>query len=291
VKVYSDSNLPKVNFDMSIYQAQARDCAQRTEQRKLAKLLRDPHCPNIAAQFLTTSLKRDKEDEVAQPVFLPNSVRFPTTLPRAKGKAKAAPRSSPSHALDSKHEDLGVGSSGGGGGNEPGPSGTARDDEHNDAAPTPDRPADNSGSGAGGGSGGGGRGGRGGRGSGRGDRGGRGRRSPVPDPFNVRCGSDSDEDKLLRFTNEFLSAITRMGNRNGNSSCTKIREPKTYGGKDPSKLQDFLLLCELNFADRLQAFRTDEKKVTYGLSFLRAPALLWFKPALMYRSTTGYTPD
>src|SRR6266481_4327015 len=62
--------------------------------------------------------------------------------------------------------------------------------------------------------------------------------------------------------------------------ATKLREPDTFDGADPNKLQTFILQCSLHFHDRANAFASDRAKVAYALSFLMGPALGWFKPML-----------
>ncbi|KAG6326266.1 hypothetical protein ID866_12823 [Astraeus odoratus] len=50
---------------------------------------------------------------------------------------------------------------------------------------------------------------------------------------------------------------------------------------DLKKLHEFLVQCELNFCDRLQAFCSDMQKVSFALSFLKGIALTWFEPKLL----------
>jgi hypothetical protein len=62
---------------------------------------------------------------------------------------------------------------------------------------------------------------------------------------------------------------------------TRIREPDTFDGSDPKKLQSFLVQCSLNFRDRPEAFANDTAKVNYALSYLKGTALDWFEPTLL----------
>ncbi|KAG6327185.1 hypothetical protein ID866_11904 [Astraeus odoratus] len=55
----------------------------------------------------------------------------------------------------------------------------------------------------------------------------------------------------------------------------------TFNSTDPKKLHEFLIQCELNFHDRLQAFCLDSWKVSFALSFLKGIALTWFEPDLL----------
>jgi hypothetical protein len=58
---------------------------------------------------------------------------------------------------------------------------------------------------------------------------------------------------------------------------SKVREPDTFDGSDPKKLQSFLVLCQLNFLDQPRLFQSDRKKINYVLSHLRGTALQWFE--------------
>src|SRR5215475_4318025 len=62
---------------------------------------------------------------------------------------------------------------------------------------------------------------------------------------------------------------------------TMLREPDTFDGSDPQKLQPFLALLALNFRDRPSAFRTQESRVVYAISYLRGSALDWFEPDIV----------
>ena len=64
-------------------------------------------------------------------------------------------------------------------------------------------------------------------------------------------------------------------------SQVKLREPDTFDGKDPHKLREFLVSCNLIFLDRPESFRTNAKKIRYILSYLRGPALGLFEPYIL----------
>src|SRR6266481_2169763 len=61
---------------------------------------------------------------------------------------------------------------------------------------------------------------------------------------------------------------------------TKLREPDTFNGADPNKLQTFILQCSLHFCDHANAFTSNRAKVICTLFFLMGPALGCFKPML-----------
>ncbi|KAG6326018.1 hypothetical protein ID866_13071, partial [Astraeus odoratus] len=98
----------------------------------------------------------------------------------------------------------------------------------------------------------------------------------VPDP-------DAEDNPLLTLTNTItcLSNATRCRPEDSGAACTKVHEPDTFDSTDLKKLREFLVQCELNFCDRLQAFRSDARKVSFALSFLKGIALAWFEPDLL----------
>jgi hypothetical protein len=70
-------------------------------------------------------------------------------------------------------------------------------------------------------------------------------------------------------------------NRQPTDSKSKPREPETFDGSDPEKLQQFLVLLKLNFESRPRAFSDDARRVNYALSYLRGSALEWFEPDIL----------
>ena len=60
----------------------------------------------------------------------------------------------------------------------------------------------------------------------------------------------------------------------------RSKEPDTFDGSDPRKLNNFILLCNLYFRND-PSCSDDESKVTFALSYLRGTALDYFEPALM----------
>ncbi|KAG6326563.1 hypothetical protein ID866_12526 [Astraeus odoratus] len=113
---------------------------------------------------------------------------------------------------------------------------------------------------------------------------------PDPDDPDDNDGGDNDapdpdakDNPLLTLTNAItrLSNATRHRPEDSGAACTKVHEPNTFDSTDPKKLHEFLVQCELNFCDRLQAFRSDAQKVGFALSFLKGIALTWFEPDLL----------
>ena len=60
-----------------------------------------------------------------------------------------------------------------------------------------------------------------------------------------------------------------------------VCEPDQFDGSDPNKLQCFFTQLELVFKACPQTFDSDEKKVTYAISFLKGTTLQWFEPYLL----------
>jgi len=84
----------------------------------------------------------------------------------------------------------------------------------------------------------------------------------------------------LAITVNRLSRSSRRTN-NSSSSCAKVREPDTFDGTDPKKLQTFLVQCELCFQDCAKAFCQDRARVTFAQSYLKGMTLEWFEPDLL----------
>jgi len=60
----------------------------------------------------------------------------------------------------------------------------------------------------------------------------------------------------------------------------KAKEPDTFDGSEPRKLNNFILLCNLYFRTN-PAYSADETKVTFALSYLRGTALEYFEPSIL----------
>jgi hypothetical protein len=101
--------------------------------------------------------------------------------------------------------------------------------------------------------------------------------NPNPDPNPGNGPGDNPGQNDIA---QALNFIATSFNQN-RSNSTKIREPDTFDGSDPKKLQSFLVQCQLNFNDRPHAFHSDEKKVNFALSYLKGMALDWFEPGFM----------
>ena len=67
---------------------------------------------------------------------------------------------------------------------------------------------------------------------------------------------------------------------NPTSSKAKAKEPDTFDGSDPKKLNNFILLCNLFFRSN-SVYTDDSNKVNFALSYLRGIALEYFEPSIL----------
>jgi Retrotransposon gag protein len=109
--------------------------------------------------------------------------------------------------------------------------------------------------------------------------------------------SNQDRDSEEPTNNEVPSlaeAITLMTNelknREPKKSKIKAKEPDTFDGSDPKKLNNFILLCSLYFRSN-PAYSDDEAKVTFALSYLRGTALEYFEPTLLADNSPEWLDD
>jgi len=73
-------------------------------------------------------------------------------------------------------------------------------------------------------------------------------------------------------------------------SKAKMREPDTFDGSDPSKLSNFILLCNLYFRNN-PAYSDDEAKIAFALSHLRGTALESFEPSILAENHEDWMMD
>ena len=74
------------------------------------------------------------------------------------------------------------------------------------------------------------------------------------------------------------------------SERNNVRDPDQYDGSDTTKLRSFFAQLELVFKARPRTFATEEKKVTYAISYLKGTALQWFEPYLLEGSNSANPP-
>jgi Ty3 transposon capsid-like protein len=77
-----------------------------------------------------------------------------------------------------------------------------------------------------------------------------------------------------------MTAELRRRDSPSKSTSSKVKEPDTFDGSDPKKLNNFILLCNLYFRNN-SAYSDDNAKITFALSHLRGTALEFFEPMLM----------
>src|SRR5882762_2677185 len=61
----------------------------------------------------------------------------------------------------------------------------------------------------------------------------------------------------------------------------KVKEPATFTGTDPTKLQEFLTQCLLTFNAEPRRYQKDEAQVMFAASYLTEAAASWFQPFLL----------
>jgi len=116
------------------------------------------------------------------------------------------------------------------------------------------------------------------------------------DPGDDNNNNNNNDDEFLDTAEELdpglavfhnlavtVNRLSHSSRRTSNSSSSraKVREPDTFDGTDPKKLQTFLVQCELCFQDRTKAFHQDRARVTFAQSYLKGMTLEWFEPDLL----------
>jgi Domain of unknown function (DUF4939) len=79
---------------------------------------------------------------------------------------------------------------------------------------------------------------------------------------------------------EAISLMTEELRKRDKRPAVKVKEPDTFDGSDPRKLNNFILLCNLYFRQN-SAYSDDSAKVNFALSHLRGLALDLFEPTLL----------
>jgi hypothetical protein len=99
------------------------------------------------------------------------------------------------------------------------------------------------------------------------------RQAPTPDP---------NERLFIQTLTLFRDAVDIWNRHTSAPRSTKsnLRNPDTFDGSDPAKLNPFLTQCYLHFAERTQDFPTDDDKILFMISYLRGTAQQWFAPNL-----------
>ena len=96
---------------------------------------------------------------------------------------------------------------------------------------------------------------------------------------------DNDSENEPPSLAEAIALMTaELKNRDSKKSRIKPKDPDTFDGSDPKKLNNFILLCTLYFRSN-PAYNDDSDKVTFALSYLRGTALEYFEPSLLSMDT------
>ena len=119
-------------------------------------------------------------------------------------------------------------------------------------------------------------GGGGGGGGGGGDQGG------PAGPARRAATLDPNERLFIQTLTSFRDAVDIWNRHTTAPRSTKsnLRNPDTFDGSDPAKLNLFLTQCYLHFAERTQDLPTDDDKILFMISYLWGTAQQWFAPNL-----------
>ena len=99
---------------------------------------------------------------------------------------------------------------------------------------------------------------------------------PNPDNDNLSGNDEAAFQNTLRLFRDALKTSSEPKRRK-----TKAKEPDTFDGSDPQKLNSFLLQCVLFFRGN-QDYCENEDKVTFTLSYLRGAALDHFELDILF---------
>ena len=102
----------------------------------------------------------------------------------------------------------------------------------------------------------------------------------VASPPPVVPQLDTTSTQTLAEAIMLMTAELRRRDGTQSNHKVKAKEPDTFDGSDPKKLNNFILLCNLYFRNN-PAYEDDTNKVTLALSYLRGTALEFFEPSLL----------
>jgi Ty3 transposon capsid-like protein len=89
-----------------------------------------------------------------------------------------------------------------------------------------------------------------------------------------------EHETTASLTEAILLMTEELRRRDTPSRKVKAKEPDTFDGSDPRKLNNFILQCNLYFRSN-PAYDDDVNKVTFALSYLRGTALEYFEPSIL----------
>ena len=117
--------------------------------------------------------------------------------------------------------------------------------------------------------------------------------TPVPNPdYGQHQGTPFEEAPNLAVALMLITEELRRRDRPAPVSApapkrAKAKDPDTFDGSDPKKLNNFILLCNLYFRTN-PSYDDDATKVNFALSYLRGMALEYFEPIIL---DSNETPD
>jgi hypothetical protein len=87
-----------------------------------------------------------------------------------------------------------------------------------------------------------------------------------------------------------MTAELRRRDTPSKPTNSKVKEPDTFDGSDPKKLNNFVLLCNLYFRNNSD-YSDDNAKITFALTHLRGTALEFFEPMLTSEDQLTWEDD
>jgi len=115
---------------------------------------------------------------------------------------------------------------------------------------------------------------------------------PEQVPEDSSISRNIEDESTPNLAEAILLMTNELRRRENTSRPTpgKVKEPDTFDGSDPRKLNNFILLCNLYFRNN-PSYSDDEPKVTFALSYLRGTALEYFEPSILDSDDTPYWMD
>jgi Domain of unknown function (DUF4939) len=115
--------------------------------------------------------------------------------------------------------------------------------------------------------------------------------SEIDNDDNAAAATDNLPDDVTPNLAQAIMLMTgELRRRDNPSRKGKVKEPDTFDGTEPRKLNNFILLCNLYFRNN-PAYSDDDPKVTFALSYLRGTALEYFEPSIVDSDDPDDTPD
>ncbi|KAL7281616.1 LOW QUALITY PROTEIN: hypothetical protein ACG7TL_004933 [Trametes sanguinea] len=107
--------------------------------------------------------------------------------------------------------------------------------------------------------------------------------SPPPGPAQTSGPAPDLQPQLATAIEAFARTLqqTITPQQSAGGERHNVREPDQFDGSDPNKLWLFFAQLELVFKAHPRTFNSEEKKVTYAISFHKGTALQWFEPYLL----------